>query len=335
MTHKPKSLIVGHRKDRTAVFPENNLHALNRQIDWISTPVDSREFQARLSQFRDLEIIFGTWGMPWLEQDLLESLPNLRAIFYAAGTLRSFVPDEFWGRDIIISTASKANAIPVADLTMAALVFGLKGILPAARETRRLRSYHPKPGRHGFGTYRPRIGLVSYGAIARLVRQRLRSLDAEVLVYDPFLSIDEADREDIALVELDEMFTQCHAVSVHAPALPSTRHLIRGHHIRALRENSVFINTARGSVVAQTEMISALQERQDIEAFIDVTDPEPPEDSSPLYDLPNVLLTPHIAGSTGHEVARLGQFMIEEYQRYASGQTLHHQVHRQDLELLA
>ena len=89
-----------------------------------------------------------------------------------------------------------------------------------------------------------------------------------------------------------------------------------------MKPYSTFINTSRGAVIRENEMIEVLRQRPDLWAVLDVTYPEPPPPDSPLYTLPNVLLTPHIAGSMGEECRRQGRYMIEELERYLAGQPL-------------
>ena len=98
--------------------------------------------------------------------------------------------------------------------------------------------------------------------------------------------------------------------------------MITGRHLAMMKEGATFINTARGAVVREKEMIEVLTQRPDLTAVLDVTDPEPPELDSPLTKLPNVILTPHIAGSAGPECQRLGYYMLQEFQRYLAGEPL-------------
>ena len=96
-----------------------------------------------------------------------------------------------------------------------------------------------------------------------------------------------------------------------------------------------FINTSRGAVVHETEMIEELTKRPDILAVLDVTHPEPPAEGSPLYTLPNVILTPHMAGSIGPECRRMGRYMVEELQRYCAGQPLRWALTREQAARMA
>jgi phosphoglycerate dehydrogenase-like enzyme len=154
-----------------------------------------------------------------------------------------------------------------------------------------------------------------------------------VIAYDPFA--DAAQFPDIEFCSLDDLFRRADVVSLHTPWLPETEGLITGEHFRAMRPNSSFINTARGAIVREAEMIAALQARPDITALLDVTYPEPPAPGSPLYTLPNVVLTPHIAGPLGAECRRQGALMLAELRSYLADGILNHEIQQGDLSTIA
>jgi len=111
--------------------------------------------------------------------------------------------------------------------------------------------------------------------------------------------------------------------------------MIRGEHFRKMRPGATFINTARGAVVRQDELIEVMRERPDLTALLDVVDPEPPEDGADLFRVNNIHLTPHIAGSLGRECRRLGQTAIDECRRFLAGQDLWYEVVESDLVSMA
>jgi len=102
-----------------------------------------------------------------------------------------------------------------------------------------------------------------------------------------------------------------------------------------MKPYSTFINSSRGAIVREAEMVNVLQERTDLTAVLDVTYPEPPLPDSPLYTLANVILTPHIAGSVGSECQRIGQYMLDELRRYLAGQPLKYALSRMQVANMA
>ena len=137
------------------------------------------------------------------------------------------------------------------------------------------------------------------------------------------------------MCSLDEIFRQSNVVSVHTPWLKETERLVAGRHLSMMKPYSTFINTSRGAVIREMEMIEVLRQRQDLVAVLDVTHPEPPAPDSPLFSLPNVILTPHIAGAMGTECRRMGQIMIAELKRYLAGEPLQFGLTRERVAIMA
>lgn len=308
----------------TLAYPEPVLARLRSLADSVQVISPAESWKSHPEVLQRADVIFSGWGAPRMDDAFLRHAPNVRAIFYAAGSIRYFLTDAVWRRGIRITTAQAQNAVPVAEFAAASLLLGLKRVWHYGRITRDTRAFpadRPMPG-----AYQSTVGLISYGTIARLVRERLRALDVKVVVFDPFLTPELARAEEVTAVSLDEVFSLSDAVSVHTPYLPETECLIRGRHLERLRPGSFFLNTARGEVVAESEMIDVLRRRPDLQALLDVTAPEPPPADSPLYQLPNVLLTPHIAGSMGAECERMGMAMVDEWVRYRAGQPLRWEI---------
>lgn len=271
------------------------------------------------AELREVEFIFSTWNMPALDAGDLAHLPRLRAVFYAAGTVKGFA-GPLLERGIQVSSAWRANALPVAEATVAHILLGLKQTYQSARAIAGSRSWNGRPP--VAGSYGSVVGLVALGAIGRRVVELLRPYDVRVIAHDPYA----APMPGVTLVGLDELFATADVVSLHAPWIPATEGMITGAHLRAMRPYTTFINTSRGALVRETEMAAALRERPDLQAILDVTWPEPPPADSPLWDLPNVLLTPHIAGSGGNEVLRLADWMLDECAELLAGRPLRHAV---------
>lgn len=176
------------------------------------------------------------------------------------------------------------------------------------------------------GGYQSKVGLVALGAIGRRVAGLLRPFDVEVYATDPWCSPSDAARLNVKLVSLQELFKTCDIVSLHAPWLPETEKMINRELLASMKPGATFINTARGAVVDEDALCEILRERGDLTAILDVTYPEPPPPQSPLYDLPNIVMTPHIAGSVNTEVARMGRWMVDECRRFLRGDRLLHAV---------
>lgn len=332
-----KGLIVGLGDKVDLVYNEENLAALTGHVEWLRSPVTAEEIEADPSVLADVDCIFGTWGMPVLSAELLAAAPKLQAVFYGAGSIRGFVTDAFWDRNLPITSAFAANSVPVAEWTVAQIVLGLKRAFPLSRrycEVKDIATLDQEAHRMT-GMFGSTVGLVSYGSIARLVRRFLRAYSVKVATFDPFLSDADAEREEVIRMDLSQLFEECDLVSVHTPWLPETEGLIQGNHIRRMKPHSTFLNTSRGAVVDEPGLTEALLERPDIQAFLDVTWPEPPVADSPFWTLPNLWLTPHLAGSLGQECGRMGKYMVEEFNRFITDQPLEWGITRERFKTMA
>ncbi len=332
---RKNALIAMYPNAVDEVYGPELVARIARQARLLHPPLSAEELLRRDDLLAQADVLFSGWGMPTADAAFLEKAPRLQAIFYAAGTIRGWAAEAVWERDLIISTAAHANAIAVAEYTVATALFSLKGGWRYAIGSK-LAPAFPTIG-YAPGAYRRAVGLIALGAVARLVIPRLRAVapDLDILAYDPFASAAEARALGVELVELERIFAACDAISLHAPLLPATRGLIGRSLFESMRPGATFINTARGAIVREAEMIEVLARRPDLHAVLDVTDPEPPAADSPLFTLPNVVLTPHIAGSQGLERRRLGTAMVDEYERWISGQPLQWRIERNQSLLLA
>jgi phosphoglycerate dehydrogenase-like enzyme len=286
---------------------------------------------------RDAEILLTGWGAPAIDSAALDLMPRLQAVVHAAGTVKPFISAEVYARGIQVAAAVEANAIPVAEFTFAAIVFAAKRVSRFAREYQRRRdlSARQDPGLSArAGANGIVVGVVGASRVGRRVLRLLPNLDVTVLVSDPYLTAADAAAMGAAKVGLDELVRRSDIVTLHAPALPETAKMIGRDQLAAMRDGAVLINTARGMLV-DTDALTAELITGRIDAVLDVTDPEPLPPGSPLYELPNVQLTPHIAGAIGNEVPRLLEQAVAEIERLAAGLPLAHPVLAADLGRIA
>lgn len=280
----------------------------------------------------EVEVVLSGWGAPEMDEAFCLRLPKLRAVLYAAGSVRGFVTEALARRGVRVSSAASGNAIPVAEYTVATIYFSLK------RGWEFLRSPHPATETEkdlvagGFGST---VGLVALGTIGRLVCQRLRGADLKVVAYDPYLTPADAAELDVMPVDLAELFATSDVVSLHLPLHSGTRGLIDAQLLSSMKPRATLVNTSRGAVVRPDDLLDVLTARPDLQAVLDVTEPEPLPADHPLRALPNVVLTPHIAGSLGPECHRMAAMMAAELQRYGAGEPLRWEVPLDRLDIAA
>lgn len=291
-----------------------------RHVASVDTSLHITDFtRADPAALADTEVLFTHWGAPLLTEEALRRMPRLRAVIHAAGSIKHHVTESVWERGIAVSSAAAANALPVAEFTLAAILFANKRVLDAARAYTQAREQPALlPYFTGYGNYHRTVGIVGASRIGRRVAELLRPLDLDVLLYDPYLDRNEARALGVDLVGLDELVRRSHVVTIHAPQLPETRHMFDARRLALLQDGATLINTARGSLVDTDALIERLVSGR-VHAVLDVTEPDVPPAESPLYTLPNVLLTPHIAGSLGNELGRMTHWAVDEVRRYAQG----------------
>jgi phosphoglycerate dehydrogenase-like enzyme len=322
MTRRPQALLVMDHATFGVQFQEPQLRRLRALADLgdpiVTADLDSAAGRRRL---REVEVLLTSWGCPPLTTGLLADAPRLRAIFHCAGTVRSFATDEVWRRGILVTSAADENAIPVAEFTLAAIIFAGKKAPFIARDTlMRGASWSSLVEREDLSNRGRTVGIVGYSRVGRRVVERLRDLEMEILVADPYADPAEVSAAGARLVELPAMLPRCDVLSLHVPELPATRHLIGAAELAALPDGATVINTARGAVL-DTSALERECSAGRLNAILDVTDPEPLPLSSPLHGLPNVMITPHVAGSLGSETRRMSESALDELERYLTGRS--------------
>jgi phosphoglycerate dehydrogenase-like enzyme len=283
----------------------------------------------------DAELLFTCWGCPRLDADALAKAPNLRALVHGAGTVKGIVTDACWERGLQVSSAVAANAVPVAEYTVAMIVLAGKRAYAAQA------AYKNSASRRGWaaefptlGNYRTTVGLVGASRVGRRVIELLGSFDMNVLLHDPTISEAEAAELGVEAADLDELVRRSDVVSIHAPDIPATHDMFDARRLQLMKDGATLINTARGRLV-DTDALTAELATGRISAVLDVTYPEPLPADSPLFAMPNVVLTPHIAGSLGNEVLRMGALAVSEVERYAQGLLFAYPVRPEQLAILA
>lgn len=317
----PKSIIDGI-KELTDLDDKN----VYTQYDLTENP----------EKFSDVEYIFSTWSMPGgADDDFAKYFPKAKALFYAAGSVKYFA-DQYLDKGIKLFSAYAANAIPVAEFTLAQILLANKGYYSAVRSE--LTDGYEKASeisKAHIGNYGAKVGIVGVGMIGRKVIELLSPFKVDILVYDAFLSDDDAKGMNVRKVSLEELFSECDVISNHLANVPATVGIIRGELFSMMKPNATFINTGRGAQVDEAGMLSVLAKREDISAVLDVTIDEPPANGSDFYRLRNVFLTPHIAGSQGCEVSRMAEYMLDEFRRLLSGEPTKYEITKEKLAKMA
>ncbi len=316
------------------IYGEPERIDISRLVDICGPTQTAETIAVNPDVLNEVDVILSGWGCARMDEEFLRHAPRLKIVLYGAGSVKGFVTDAFWERGICLVGGWAANAVPVAEYVLSQILFCLKHGWQFAL---RIRDEGMYPQCWNVpGAYDSTVGIISLGQTGRKTAELLRPFDLEVLAYDPFVSPKDAAGLKLTMRSLEEIFERSDVVSLHTPNLPETQGMIRGEHFEAMKPGATFINSGRGAVVREDEMIEVLSRRpEDLFAVLDVTHPEPPAVGSPLYTLPNVVLTPHMAGAMSSECRRNGRYMVEELERFLDDRPLRYEIKREHVARLA
>jgi phosphoglycerate dehydrogenase-like enzyme len=315
------------------VFGHGRLERIAALTQLYPTVINAARFREHAPHLRQIEVIFATWGMPALSDEQFAAMPNLKAVFYAAGNVKAFARP-LLDHGVILVSGWAVNAIATAQLVLGQVLLTCRGYFRSVRLYQQTRTMAGARSFRRTGAAGETVGLIGMGWIGRRVAAELRQLGFHVLASDPTLTTERARALDVELVTLPELFRRSYIVSNHIPDLPSTKGVLTGELFASLRDGATFINSGRGAQVVESDLIRVMNARPDLTALLDVTWPEPPAADSPLWSLPNVVISPHIGGTIGDEVTRLADVVIEEFEAWDRGRPLRYQVTREILETM-
>ena len=281
------------------------------------------------------EVLITGWGSPQIDAAALSRMPRLRAVMHAAGSVRGHVDPVCWERGLVVTTAADVNARPVAEYTLAMIILSAKEVFRAQQTYRACQDLDHRAEFASVGCNGRRVGLVGASRIGRRVLDLLAPFDFEIWLADPYVGHEEAARLGVRLGTVEDLVASCDVISLHAPLLPSTRHIIDARLLALMRPGATLINTARGGLVEHAALVTELESGR-IRAVLDATDPyEPLAADSPLLELDNVVATPHVAGALGNELFRLGAHAVHNAVRLAHGRPLQGLVTVEELAHMA
>lgn len=283
--------------------------------------ITADNFEQHTDALKNTEVIFATWGMLNLTEAQLEMMPSLKAVFYAAGATDAFARPVL-KKNITLCSAWQANAIPVAEFCVGQILLACKGFFQNIADCRKRLNCQGKAYR-GVGIYETTVALIGAGAIALKTQELLSSYNLNVIVVP--------SRKERRTISLEEAFKNAYVVSNHLPNRDDNQGVLNADLFRLMPHGATFINTGRGAQVNEQDLITVMRERPDLTALLDVTYPEPAPPESELYDVPNIYISSHIAGSLNNEVTRMADYMISEFKHWEAGEPLEYQVFEQML----
>lgn len=283
----------------------------------------------------DADACITSWGVAPLDEATLAAAPKLRAMAHMGSSVKRFLSDGVWTRGIRITSAGITLARDVAETTLGLMIVGRKQVWPLAMHVRAGGWYDDSaraqwPARE---LTRSVVGIIGASNVGRHVIDLLQKFEVRILVADPYLSEDGARSLGVDKVELDVLLATSDVVSLHCPAIEETHHLLDSSKLALMRDGTLLINTARGSLIDEQALAAELASGR-LYAYLDVSEVEPPPADDPLRTLDNVVLMPHIAGCIGN-CNRMGELAVEELRRFFAGEPAVYEIRRDMLDRIS
>jgi len=244
-------------------------------------------------------------------REYIDQAKNLRLIIRGGVGLDNIDVEYARSKGIQVFNTAEASAVAVAELAVALMI---------AVPTRMVEGHIGMTNREWLKKSLKRtelmgktLGLIGAGNIGTELARRAIAFGMRVIAYDPLLK----NHECVDLVSLEELFAEADYISLHVPLTDSTREMFNAETIAQLKDGVVIVNTARGKCVSEKDIVAALESGKVRAYATDVWYSDPPDDSCPLYDAPNVIMTPHLGASSGENMLRIGDVVVRILEDFA------------------
>jgi phosphoglycerate dehydrogenase-like enzyme len=315
---RPRVLLLASDVLFTHFFPESAVVRL-KEVAELSRYAGREESPQLRAEIAQADVLMTTWHSPFLRMEMLGSPPRVLLIAHCGGEVKSRMEEAIFDH-ITVTNAAEPMAAPVAEMAMAMMLALIRRLPDYATE---MRSGVIKTNEYvscGETVRGRNVGLIGFGRIGRAFARLIEPLGAELLVNDPCCSAETVREYKGKLLGLDQLLSSCSVVVLAAGLTPDTRNLLDKRRLGLMPDGAYLINVARGGLIEMDALVSELSAGR-IKAALDVTDPlEPLPPDHELRQLPNALLTPHIAAG-GIEMRRaMGAVAVEEVVRFCKGE---------------
>lgn len=329
----PKALLMSTRERDFDVYSIKTLTDIDTRFNLPRFVINGENYALYKEELAQVEVIFSTWNMvEFTTEQIKELMPNLKAVFYGAGSVQHFARP-FLENNVRVFSGWGANAIPVAEFILSQIVLSSKGyfqnVYKYRKQTRDDAIHHFK---QHMGMKNIKIGLLGGGMISRRVIELLQKYDVQIMLCSKAAPDSYYERYNIQQGSLEEIFSQCDIISNNLPNKDNNQNVLNYELFSRMKPYSTFINTGRAAQVNEEGLCRALEEDNTKTALLDVEEPEP---NSPLLTMENIFVSTHIAGSSGNETFRLGEFMCQEAENFLLDKDCIFEVDLKRLETMA
>lgn len=318
---------------RGELFSDKTMKKLATLGEVVCNETDGADEAVIREVLRGAEIAITSWGTPRLTPELLAAAPDLKLAAHAAGSVKVIVSDALYDKGIRVISSACVLSRGVSEMTLGLAIAAAKNVFAynAAIHDRRW----PKDKSDVTELFDINVGVVGCGFAGRHFIELLQEYGVTVLAYDPELDAAEIEAMGARKVELREIFEQSDILSLHAPSIDATWHMVNRESLAWMKPDAILINTARGSLIDEPALAEAMKAGKLKYACLDVTEPEPPADDNPLLDIPNCIFTPHIAGLANNGKRKIGVHVCAEIENFVKGRPLTTEVTRDMLATIA
>jgi phosphoglycerate dehydrogenase-like enzyme len=331
-------LLTADKKIGLNIYNHKNIEKIRKQFEIENIIYSKKDIVSFDNDFSDVEMVFGCWGMEnFTVNEIKENLPKLKGVFYVGGSIKYFAKP-FLEAGVKICGAWQANAVAVAEYVVSQMILGIKGtflsrINHAGEWAEKKNLVTPVKGFYGI-----KIGILGGGAIGRKVIELLSNYkdnQLDIYLYSPSLNDEQAEKLGVKKSSPEEIFRECDIITNHIANNPQTIHFYTRELFELMGAQVVFINSGRGAQVVENDLAEAMKKRPQSCALLDVTYPEPPDDSCPYFSADNIFLNPHIAGSQNNELERMVDYILADAISLKHGEELKNEITLAALSRLA
>ena len=269
----------------------------------------------------EADVVITSWASPKLTAELLAAAPRLKFIGHAAGTVAPYVDPAAWDRGIVVVSGNASMANQVAEWAVTLAILALRRWHYISRQLAQARTWGKvELSLHSDSLTEQPVGVIGFGQVARLAIPKFIAFNCPVSVWAPEPAADIA-HAGASKVELDALLGASRVVSLHAPLNDQTCGLIGGRELALMPDRAVLVNTARGKLVDHEALIRECRTGR-LSAALDVTDPEPLPPESPLWQMDNVTISPHMAGPVPCRRREFGRMVLADLEAFLAGRPL-------------
>lgn len=326
-----KTAIIMHKDSYSIVIDQKTIDRLSTYGELVIGEGSTKE--QVIAAAKGANVLITSWGNEPIDSDILAVCPDLKLVCHAAGSVKPIVSDELWQKGVRVTSSACCLSMGVSETALGFTIAACKNLFNLNT------SLHAGGWQEGKENIRElydlTVGIVGFGWAGRHYCELLAPFDVKKVVYDPFASKEAVEALGATLVSFEELLKICDVVSIHAPSIDSTYHMFNAETLAMMKPDAVLINTARGTLIDEKALYDHMKAGNLKYACLDVRDPEPPAEDDCLRELPNCIMSPHLAGLAKNGLYKIGKHVCDEIDRYLAGEKMIGEVTKEMLANMA